>query len=305
MTRDSSAQLAWVESPLQLLAVAEYAAVHDRRVAVAFRLSGPQMTSTAQELLARGARFTTCAPYFGVPWSLLARTRDWIIGDGFSGQFRAAMSTLGSRSVTLVDDGSMTVHLARALAGTTGYTRPGAAESRAKTVLGGLTRDRLMRLAARERLSFFTSYASAPAVAALGLRGVGIEQNAFAWTRANARPIELPHRRVVLGSAAVTDGVISRDRYLAWVVGLARRSPLSYLPHRRESAEQLDWISLLPGVELVRTGLPVELVLAGSPEPLELVTLNSTAAVTLERVLAGTGSRIRSTLTPSATERAR
>ncbi len=305
MAPDRRNQVAWVESPLQFLAAAEYAAAHDRRISVAFRLTGPQMTSTAEALLERGAPFTECVPYFGVPWSVLARTRDWIVGDGFSGQFRAAMSVLGARTVTLVDDGAMTVHLARSLAGTTDYARPGGPESSAKTMLGGLTRDRLMRLAARERLALFTSFASDPAVAALGLRGVTVEQNAFAWTRANARPIALPHSRVVLGSAAVTDRLITQERYLSWLVGLARSGPFSYLPHRRESPEQLDWVSLLPGVELVRTGLPVELVLAGAPEPLELVTLNSSAAVTLEQVLAGTGSRIRTTSTPRATERTR
>jgi hypothetical protein len=298
VTRGSSTQLAWVESPLQLLSVAEYAAAHDRDVAVAFRLSSPHMTSTAHELLARGARFTMRAPYFGVPWSLLASSREWIVGDGFSGQFRAAMSTLGARSVTLVDDGWMTVHLARALGGATAYSRPGRLETPVRRVLGGLARDRLMRLAARERLTLFTSFATNPAVAALSLRGVKVEPNAFAWTCAHARPIDLPHTRVVLGSAAVTDGTMSQERYLSWLIALARAAPFSYLPHRRESAEQLDWISLLPRVELVRTGLPVELALAGSSQPLELVTLPSTAAMTLEHVLEGTGSSIRTAPTP-------
>ena len=95
--------LAWVESPLQLLCAAEFAASLGLRVRVAFRLSGPQMTATAQELLTRGAPFTDAVPYYGVPWGLLADHRDWIIGDAFSGQFRSAMSLLAPRTVTLVD----------------------------------------------------------------------------------------------------------------------------------------------------------------------------------------------------------
>ena len=294
MATEPREQLAWVESPLQLLAAAEYAAAHDRRVAVAFRLSSPQMTSTAHELLERGAPFSSCEPYLGVPWSLLARTRDWVVGDAFSGQFRSAISTIGARSAALVDDGSITVRLAQALAGSAPYSRPREHESRTKTLLGGLTRERLLRLAARERLSLFTTYSAHPTVAALELQGIHVEDNAFAWTRANARPIALPHRRVVLGSAAVVDGLLAPERYLTWLIGLARSGPFSYLPHRRESDRMLARLERVPGVEIVNTGLPVELALAGTPEPLELLTLTSTAAVTLERVLAGSGSVIRS-----------
>jgi hypothetical protein len=75
--------LAWVESPLQMLCAAEFAAAHDLRIRVAFRLSGPQMTATAAELLQRGVPFAQAAPYYGVPWTLLAEHRDWIIGDAF------------------------------------------------------------------------------------------------------------------------------------------------------------------------------------------------------------------------------
>ena len=298
MSPEGREALAWVESPLQFVAAAEYAAAHDRRVSVAFRLTDPQMTSTARELLDRGAPFTHCAPYYGVPWALLARHRDWIVGDAFSGQFRAALSTLGARSVVAVDDGVITVSLARALLGATGYHRPGQRESRLRVVLGGLSRERLLRLAARDRMTLFTVFSDDAAVAALPAHGITVETDELAWTRATARPAPLPHPRVVLGSAQVADGILPLESYLGWLADVARQGPVSYLPHRRESAELLEWVALLPGVELVRTALPVELVLAGHTEPLEIVSLTSSAATTLRHVLAGTGSVIRTTSIP-------
>jgi hypothetical protein len=292
-----SQQLAWVESPLQLLAAAEYAARLGRAIDVAFRLSGPQMSATAKVLLDRGALFATCAPYYGIPWDLLARRRDWVIGDAFSGQFRAAMTVLGARSVALVDDGSMTVHAARGLTGRASYARLGQTESSLKTLLGGLALDRMLKLAARGRLEVFTAFADDDELQVLADTGVAVHLNDFAWVRDTGRPIELHSDTVVLGSAAVVDGTLTMDAYLAWVRdtvrGAVRGSPVVYLPHRRETAEILELVGAVDGLTVERTGLPVELALAGTRRSLDIVTRPSTTVTTLERVLAGSGSRIR------------
>ena len=295
-----SIPLAWVESPLQLLCAAEFAAAHDLRIRVAFRLSGPQMSATAAELLRRGAPFAVAEPYYGIPWGLLTEHRDWIVGDGFSGQFRSAMSLLAPRSVTLVDDGTMSIHLADALAGRVDFARPGQRESGLKTLLGGLTRSRMLRLARRGRLGMFTAFSDHPSVARLSELGVEVRDDGFAWVRAHAKPIALPGRHVVLGSAAVVDGTLAPAAYLEWLRSVLAEDvahhdgrPAAYLPHRRESEEMLARVAALPGVELVRTGLPVELALAGTAEPLEIVSLRSTAAITLRQVLEGSGSRVR------------
>ena len=102
MSRDTV--LAWVESPLQLVGAAEWASAHERRVPVAGRLTA-QMGETADELIARGARFGECAPYLGIPFALLSRHDHWLVGDGFSGQFRMAVSVLRPKTLT----SSMTV----------------------------------------------------------------------------------------------------------------------------------------------------------------------------------------------------
>src|SRR6187402_1495553 len=107
--------IAWVESPLQLVAAAEWAAGRDDPIAVALRVTGPQMAATAGELLSRGARFETVTPYFGIPWGQLGAHRAWAVGDAFSGQFRLAASVRAPRELSLLDDGAMTLVAADAL----------------------------------------------------------------------------------------------------------------------------------------------------------------------------------------------
>jgi len=284
--------LAWVESPLQLLGATEYAATLGRPIAVAYRLTGPQMPTTMAELLARGALFSSVAPYYGIPWSLLHDQPDWAIGDGFSGQFRMAAALLRPRSITLLDDGDMSIHLAAALLGRTAFARRGIHESGLATLLGGLARDRMLRLAGSRRLAMFSAFVDDPTVAAVPARDVELVRNSFAWLRAHPKPTRLPHRRVVLGSARVGDGLMSARSYLDWLGSIATAGPVVYLPHRRERSAQLAAIASLEGVAVVEPGLPAELLLAGTPEPLEIVMMRSSASTTLRAVLEGTGSTV-------------
>jgi hypothetical protein len=285
--------LAWVESPLQLLGAAEYAARLGRPIAVVHRLTGPQMPATMHQLLERGALFSSVAPYYGIPWGPLRDQSDWVIGDGFSGQFRMAAALLRPRSITLLDDGDMSIHLASALLGRTGFARRDAREGGLTTVLGGMARDRMLRLAHLGRLSMFSAFADDPTVAALPARGVRLERNDFPWLRANGRPLHLPSARVVLGSANVADGLLAESDYLSWVREVAAAGPVSYLPHRRERAEQLARVAAIDGVTVIDTGIPAELALAGTSEPLDIVLMRSSASTTLRAVLEGSGSTIR------------
>jgi hypothetical protein len=291
----SGGRVAWVESPLQLLSVAEAAAAAGDRPTVAYRITSPQMSATVVELNRLRSPLAAALPYAGIPWALLSQHRDWIVGDPFSGQFRLAVSVLNPRSITVVDDGDMTVHLAEVLLGRGDYARRGQRESGLKSLLAPAAHSRLLGLAARERLALFTAFAAEPALGALAATGVPVRANAFDWLRGRARPIDLPHRRVVLGSAGVTDGGITADAYLTWLGDVLRDGPAAYLPHRRESREQLELVRTLPGATVVETGLPVELALAGTAHALEVVAYRSSAVRTLARVLAGTGTRIHAT----------
>jgi hypothetical protein len=123
---------------------------------------------------------------------------------------------------------------------------------------------------------------------------VRVVPHTLCWVRRTSRPTALPGNRVLLGSARVVDGLMPAHEYLAWVASQARSGDLTYLPHRRETDATIAVIAGFPGVHLLDTGLPVELVLAGYTEPLEVISQPSSALTTLRHVLAGTGSTIRS-----------
>jgi hypothetical protein len=285
--------LAWVESPFQLLSAAEWAHAVGRRISVAMRLSGPQMETTAAELLRRGALFHDVTPWLGIPWSTLRGEREWAIGDGFSGQFRLAASVLTPRHVTLLDDGNNTLALADALLDRTPFRRPRRAEGRVNRLLGELAKHRLHALADREAAELFTVFPlGEQRVAALTARGIRVARHDFPWTRASADPLDPPGERVLLGSALPSDGHVPIPEYLRWVARQAADGEIVYLPHRRERRDVLDTVRRMPHVELLETGLPVELVLAGIRRPIELVSLQTSAATTLELLLGGTGSVI-------------
>lgn len=285
--------IAWVESPLQAIGAAEAAAALGRPVELAFRLTGPQMPATVAELRRRGAPFEAVEPYAGIPWSRLAQHRHWIVGDVFSGQFRAALAVLPPRRLTLVDDGDMTLHFAEVFGGDAEFGRRGRRESAVARLLGVAAHSRLLALAGRDRLELRTAFADDPRVAALTGAGVEVRSNRFDWLRRHAEPLELPSHRVVLGTALVTDGRLPVPGYLAWVRRTVAGGEIAYLPHRREAADLVRRVAAIPGVTVLESGLPVELALAGTTEPLDVVAYRSTAATTLQLVLAGSGSRIR------------
>lgn len=283
--------LAWVESPFQLLSAAEWAHAAGRRISVALRLSGPQMESTAAELLRRGAPFDEVTPWVGVPWAKLARDREWLIGDGFSGQFRLAATVLSPKHVVLLDDGANTLALADALLERAPFRRPRRSEGRLNRALGEGSLRRLHLLAGREALQIFTVFPlGAPRTESLGARGIRTTGHDFSWTRLAADPLDIPSDRVLLGSALPTDGHVPVTDYLRWVSQQAQQKPVVYLPHRRELPDVLEAARNMAGVEVLETGLPVELVLAGIRRPVELVSLQTSASTTLELLLSGTGS---------------
>lgn len=283
--------LAWVESPLQLLGAAEWAASHGRTVPVAGRLT-PQISATADELLARGARFGELAPYIGIPWSMLARHGHWLVGDGFSGQFRLAAAVLRPHRVTFLDDGAYAIAYADALLGRRPYARPNVAERGLTTVVAPFAAELVHRRAAARRAGFFTAFdLGADRLDGLADRGFSIRRHGFSWTRATAPAAPALGRRIVLGSALPVDGRMMLVDYVRWVRDAAAGDAV-YLPHRRETAEQLDAVATLPGLRIHRTGLPVELVLAGARHPLDVHTLPSSTTTTLPLVMAGTGTTV-------------
>jgi hypothetical protein len=280
----------WVESPLQFVSAAELAAERGIRLRVVFRL-GPQMPQTAAELLARGADFASCTPYIGVPWRELAGASEWIVGDGLSGQFRLAAAVLRPKAVTLLDDGTMSLRLAAALAGQCEFERPEQTTRGLRRLLGELARDHLLRLAGSGRLAFFSVFGTErPEFRAAAAFGVRLRANRFAWTRRTARPPRLVGNRVLLGTARVADGLLDAGTHRTEVARFAAAGGAVYLPHRREPARQVDAIRGIPGVTVIEPNLPVELFLAGL-DGLEIRSSGSSADATLTHVLSRPGLR--------------
>lgn len=278
--------VAWVESPLQLVGAAEWAAEHRRRIAVAGRLT-PQMPETADELIARGALLGECAPYLGIPWKMLSRHKHWLVGDGYSGQFRAAVSILRPERITFLDDGANAIDFARTLVGRRSFSRPGVVERGLATRLAPFALDRIATRGRAGRVDFFTAFSfGEPLLAELAERGYTVSRHGFAWTRRTARAyITRTAGRILLGSARPIDGRMPLAEYLDWVRLEAARAPVTYLPHRRETEAQLDAIAAIPGVSIDRQSLPVEMVLSGAIERLDIVTLPSSTTTTLPLVL--------------------
>ena len=289
--------VAWVESPLQLINAIEFAASQEIALVIEPRANVLQLDATIDAVraaLPAGVEIT--APLADAGDGLFRSAAHKVVGDVFSGQFRLLVARRGVRSLTIVDDGSATVHLAAALNGGS-FSRMAQIESAAMRALGAVAKNRILAAARRGRVSLFTAYGAEPAVAGLAVRGLQVDENSYHWlhslSSAGVSPVK---SRVILGSALVTDRQIAEDDYLAWVAavvgtdvvrGEVMHSPVSYLPHRRESGALRSAVAAIPGVTVEPGSLPAELALGASPH-LELVeTLPSSAVVTLSAILDG------------------
>lgn len=295
---------AWVESPLQMLGAIEHAALgadDGVPLAVLPRAGDAQLERTAAIVHELGLPFGAAV---GIERRLLPSRRlpadgRWLIGDPFSGQVQARLARAVPRHLVLVDDGAITRRFARLLvAGEALLRAPASGDARVpalRRTLAATTTRTLLALAEQGRLDVTTYLApDDPAVLALLGIGVRVRHHDFAWTRAHgfAAAAVAEGRRIVLGTAAVADGLVPAEEQRAMVVGLARTGPVSYLPHRREPAWFLRAIGRERHVAVVEPRVPVELALGGATRPLEIISRPSSAVETLTRVLAGSGSRI-------------
>jgi hypothetical protein len=271
---------AWVESPLQLLCVVEYAAHSGTAVRVIPRANCAQLPATAARLIELGLPdgVTIAEPrHLPLDGMLGPSSRHWIIGDAFSGVARSALALRMPHRLTIVDDGSASLGLDPVLAGFERLARRGDAALAAP--LAELATARLRALAARGGVELFSYYA---------LRHESLVPNRFAWLRSRELAAPAP-RHIILGSAGVVDGLIGEQDYLGWLAGLER--PSHYLPHRRETPELRARVAALSGVEVVEHGIPVELALAGA-RGARISSLASSAVDTLRIILEGSASTI-------------
>ncbi|WP_330240405.1 hypothetical protein [Streptomyces sp. NBC_00525] len=303
--------LAFVESPVQLLNVLEWAVTEGgggrvltdvtvvvlppvdpmsrgqlRRMAELARDEG--MTVRWQE--ARGDSGTPVKSLRAL--TRLIRTADHIvIGDPFSRYVQLLLSFVRPRRLTVVDDGTATMEFVAQL--TRGerlvrWHRCGGRGPRdlALAPVAATARRRFTPSPARE-VELFTAMPVIPPP------GVVLIPNTFAWIRSRFGPPALTKGADLVGTSLVETGVVDRARYLEAVGALARtHGATRYFAHRRESTEKLHALEAATGLEIVRPDLPLELIARRGPIGRTVLSFPSTVVHTLPLALTGTEVKV-------------
>ncbi|QIP85004.1 hypothetical protein GLX30_14320 [Streptomyces sp. Tu 2975] len=303
--------LAFVESPVQLLNVLEWAHATlavpgpgDLTVVVLSPtdpMSRGQLRRMAE--LARDAGFTvrwqearggTGAPLRTVRelGPILRRAERIVIGDPFSRYVQLLLTLVGRKDVTVVDDGTATMEfVAQVSRGEqlVRWHRRGSRRGPRELVLAPVTFLARRRLApSRTRsVEVFTSMPVEPPP------GITVTRNDFAWTRARFGPPRITRGADMVGTSLVETGVVDLGQYLEAVSALARtHGATRYFAHRRESADKLHRLAVETGLEVVRPELPLELIARRGPIGATVLSFPSTVVHTLPLALAGTGIKV-------------
>ncbi|WP_062382991.1 hypothetical protein [Demequina iriomotensis] len=288
-------RIGWVESPLQLINAVEAASHRAEETRILLRDGVAQLADTAAWLEPHLPGGVTLAMAASATDRAFRDARRRLVGDAFSGQFRAVVAATGVRDLVVVDDGSAALHLAAVLAGHERFSRMGQREPLRQRMLGAVVGARLRAAARAGDVTLVTAYAEDPAMAALA--GARIVPNAYAWLRSLDAdpPVALP-ATVVLGSALAVDGYVDAAAYERWAT--SHPAGTAYLPHRREGGESLGRLSA-GGLEVLEPGLPAEIVLGMARGLAHVSSLPSSTGATLARVLPA-GARLDVTPVPDA-----
>ncbi|MFH9073554.1 hypothetical protein [Streptomyces alboflavus] len=322
--------LAFVESPVQLLNVLEWAyaagvagapegdwdpdaAPHPSATAEPRSLTlvvlSPTDPMTRGQLrrmceLARGegfhvrweeARGGTTAPFhtIGGLAGPLRRARRIVIGDPFSRYVQLLLSITRARDLVVVDDGTATMEFISQLARgerLVRWHRRGGRPGARDMVFMPVSSKARRRLTPSGDRTVEV-FSSMPIESAPD--GVIIRANAFAWTRARFGPPRITKGSDLVGTSLVETGVVDLDRYIEAVKALARtHGAARYFAHRRESAEKLHRLAVDTGLQIVRPDLPLELIARRGPIGRTILSFPSTVVHTLPLALAGTEVKV-------------
>jgi hypothetical protein len=300
--------LALVESPAQLLNVAEWAYCARRggadahqgedsalQVAVLLPLdpwSRVQLARVAE--LTAGhrldiARFeirsgtVSRVRQFAAVRRLVAGAERLVVGDLFSGMVQTLLPSAKARDLVIVDDGTATTEFVRIVTEGRRLTRWHQQTNGAGR--GGKAMDWLSEPSLLRSLFTCMEVAQPP--------GIQVVSNAYAWTRSRFSHPTVRTGADLLGTSLVETGIVGEERYLDAVRAIVRaRGVDRYLAHRRESRAKLRRIAEVTGVSVLRPDLPLELLAAQGPIGHTVLTFPSTVAHTLPIVLRGLGIRI-------------
>lgn len=302
--------LAFVESPVQLLNVLEWAHTAQATALTVVVLS-PHDPMTRGQLrrmaeLARDeghavrweeARGGPTAPVrtIGGLTPMLRRAGRIVIGDPFSRYVQLLLTLTKARDLVVVDDGTATMEFISQLARgerLVRWHRNGSGRGARDLAFAPFSATARRRLTpapegGRRTVGLFSSMpVEVPP-------GVEVTANDFAWTRGRFGPPRLTRAADIVGTSLVETGVVDADRYLAAVGALARtHGATRYFAHRKESTEKLRRLSAETGLEVVRPDLPLELIARRGPIGGLIVSFPSTVVHTLPLALLGTEVKV-------------
>ncbi|QWB23441.1 hypothetical protein KJK29_12955 [Streptomyces koelreuteriae] len=301
--------LAFVESPVQLLNVLEWAHAHAPGVGLTLVVLSPVDPMTRGQLrrmsdLARDeghevrweeARGGPLAPFqtIGGLTGILRKARRIVLGDPFSRYVQLLLTITRARDLVVVDDGTATMEFVGQLARgerLVRWHRKGGRPGPRDLIFAPVSSSARRRLTpgGSRRVEIFSSMPMEETP-----EGVTISANDFAWTRARFGPPRITKGADMVGTSLVETGVVDDDRYLEAVRALAAaHGATRYFAHRRESPTKLRRLALETGLEIVRPELPLELIARRGPIGRTILSFPSTVVHTLPLALSGTEVRV-------------
>ncbi|MZD05020.1 hypothetical protein GTW43_07965 [Streptomyces sp. SID5785] len=307
MSRNTSGTLCFVESPVQLLNVLEWAHLDGAEATVVVLSPTDPMTRGQLRRMAElarddghtvrweEARGGPSAPFRtigGLAPALRGADRV-VIGDPFSRYVQLLLTTTRARELVVVDDGTATMEFVSQLARgerLVRWHRRGGRPGARDLVFGPVSAAARRRLTPGpgRRVSLFTSMPVDEVP-----DGVTITTNAYSWTRERFGPPRVTRGADLVGTSLVETGVVDLDRYLQAVRELAAaHGATRYFAHRREGADKLHRLAGETGLEVVRPDLPLELIARRGPTGATVLSFPSTVVHTLPIALEGTGVKV-------------
>lgn len=300
--------IAFVESPVQLLNVLEWARASVTGAELTVVVLSPTDPMSRGQLrrmaeLARDAGFTVrwqearggaSAPLRTIRElaPLLRKAERIVIGDPFSRYVQLLLTLVSSKELTVVDDGTATMEfIAQLVHGEplVRWHRRGGRRGPRELVLApvsAVARRRLTPSRTRSVEVFTSMPVEAPP-------GITVTANTFEWTKATFGPPRISKGADMVGTSLVETGVVDLEQYVKAVGSLARgHGAKRYFAHRRESVEKLHRLATETGLEIVRPDLPLELIARRGPIGSTVLSFPSTVVHTLPLALAGTGVRV-------------
>ncbi|MEB8338612.1 hypothetical protein [Streptomyces endophyticus] len=304
----SGSTLCFVESPVQLLNVLEWA--HHQEVTATVVVLSPtdpmtrgQLRRMAQLARAEGhtVRWEEARGGAGAPFQTigglapsLRRADRIVLGDPFSRYVQLLLTITRARELVVVDDGTATMEfVAQLVRGErlVRWHRRGGRTGPRDLVFGPVAAAARRRLAAHARRDSVSVFTSMPVAEVPD--GVTVTSNDYAWTRARFGPPRITRGADLVGTSLVETGVVDLEQYLGAVRELARaHGATRYFAHRRESSDKLHRLATEIGLEIVRPDLPLELIARRGPIGRTILSFPSTVVHTLPIALAGTGVKV-------------